>query len=233
MGFKQLKQFNLAMLAKQGWRLQSGNDPYCIRFLRPNIFQGVSLLMQVLGRSILAAQAIVRNGRRWYVVNGHSIMIWKDKWVSSPSTYKVVFPISYLPEDSRVAALIDEENGVWKNKLVRQVFVPYEADLICSIALSANLPVDKQVWALTHNGIFSVRSAYKLAMEMSSAVLVGGVFDNSQLRRFWKYLWSCNIPHKIRHFTWRACNDVLPTKENLDRRKVLLDGACDECMAHF
>ena len=66
-------------------------------------------------------------------------------------------------------------------------------------------------------------------MEVSSAESVGGMSDTSQLRRFWKYLWSCNIPHKIRHFAWRACKEVLPTKENLVRRKVLLDGACDEC----
>ena len=88
--------------------------------------------------------------------NGHSIMIWKDKSVPSPSTYKVVSPVSSLLVDSRVAALIDEENGVWKNELVRQVFLPHEAELICSIALSANLPANKQVWASTHNGIFSV-----------------------------------------------------------------------------
>ena len=66
-------------------------------------------------------------------------------------------------------------------------------------------------------------------MEMSSAVPVGEMSDTSQLMRFWKYLWSCNILHKIHHFAWRACKEVLPTKENLVRRKVLLDGACDEC----
>ena len=93
-------------------------------------------------RSILAAQAIVWNGRRWQVGNGHSIMIWKDKWVPSPSTYKVIPPVSSLPEDSRVAALIDEVNGAWKNEVVWH-FLPYEADLICSIALNVNLPVNK------------------------------------------------------------------------------------------
>ena len=46
MGFKQLKQFNLAMLAKLGWRL--GLILYCIGFLSPNIFPIVSLLMLVL-----------------------------------------------------------------------------------------------------------------------------------------------------------------------------------------
>ena len=236
MGFKQLKQFNLAMLAKQRWRLQSRNDSLLYKVFKAKYFPGCDFVDASLGkkpsfawRSILAAQAIVRNGRRWQVGNGHSIMIWKDKWVPSPSTFKVVSPVSSLPEDSRVAALIDEENGVWKNELVRQVFLPHEVELICSIALSANLPADKQVWAPTHNGIFTVRSAYQLAMEVSSAESVGGMSDTSQLRRFWKYLWSCNIPHKIRHFAWRACKEVLPTKENLVRRKVLLDGACDEC----
>ena len=133
------------------------------------------------------AQEIVRKGRRWQVGNGHSIMIWKDKWVPSPLTYKVESPVSSLLEDSRVATLINEVDGTWKNELVQQVFLPHEANLICSIALSANLTGDKQVWALMHNGIFSVQSAYKLVMEMSSTAPVGGVSDGSQLRRFWKY----------------------------------------------
>ena len=46
------------------------------------------------------------------------------------------------------------------------VFFPYEAVLICGIALCANMPEDKQVWVLTNNVLFSIRSAYKLAMEM-------------------------------------------------------------------
>ena len=114
----------------------------------------------------MAAQDIVQKGKRWQVGNGRSIMIWKDKWLPSPSTYEVVFLVNYIPEDSRVAELIDEEKGAWKTDLMSKVFFRHEADLICGIALCANMPKDKQVWALTNNGLFSVRSAYKLAMEM-------------------------------------------------------------------
>ena len=46
------------------------------------------------------------------------------------------------------------------------VFFPHEAVLICGSALCANMPEDKQVWVLTNNGLFSICSAYKLAMEM-------------------------------------------------------------------
>ena len=36
-------------------------------------------------------------------------------------------------------------------------------------------------------------------------------------------------PHKIRHFTWRACREILPTKVNLKRRKVVDVDSCEEC----
>ena len=177
----------------------------------------------------MAAQDIVQKGRRWQVGNGHSIMIWKDKWLPSPSTYEVVCPVNYILEDSRVVELIDEEKGAWKTDLVSNVFFPHEVDLICGIVLCANMPEEKQLWALTNNGLFSVRSAYKLAMEMKPYAQVGSGFDGSHLRRFWWSNWSCNIPHKIHHFAWRACRDALPMKENLVRQKVLSDSCCNKC----
>ena len=118
---------------------------------------------------------------------------------------------------------------MWKSELVRQVFLPHEANIICGIALSANLPVDKLVWALTVNGHFSVRSAYKLAREMGLRANSGELSDGTRLKRFWKQLWRCNVPHKVRHFAWRACSDILPTKANLVHRKVLRDSFCEEC----
>ena len=54
MGFKQLKQFNLALLVKQGWRLQMGQN---------------SLVKQ----DIMSAQQVVKQGIRWQVGNDSSI----------------------------------------------------------------------------------------------------------------------------------------------------------------
>lgn len=127
-------------------------------------------------------------------------MIWKDKWLPSPFTYEFFSSVSNILEDSQVVALIDEEKGAWKIDLVGNIFLPHEVDLICGNALSANLPEDKQVWALTNNGLFSVRSAYKLAMELRSVVHTGDVSNRSHLRRSLWSIWSCNIPHKIHHF---------------------------------
>ena len=46
---------------------------------------------------------------------------------------------------------------------------------------------------------------------------------------FGRLFGGLDIPPKVRHFAWRACKDILPTKENLMRRKVLLDGQYKVC----
>ena len=37
------------------------------------------------------------------------------------------------------------------------------------------------------------------------------------------------VPNKVKHFTWKACRNILATKENLWRRKVTQEGICEEC----
>ena len=37
------------------------------------------------------------------------------------------------------------------------------------------------------------------------------------------------IPHKVRHFCWLACCDILPTKAKLKRRNVIAEDVCVCC----
>ena len=90
------------------------------------------------------------------------------------------------------------------------------------------MPDDRQVWVETSSGFFSIRSAYKLTLELETNREIGCCSDGSNTR-FWKRLWSIQIPHKIRHFAWRVARDILSTKENLVCRKVLVDSMCEEC----
>ena len=107
--------------------------------------------------------------------------------------------------------------------------LPHEAELIKSIPISLQLPEDKLIWALTSNGVFSVCSAYRLAMDQARAERSGSSSDNGRIRKFWRQLWSLEIPHKVRHFAWRAVKGILPTKVNLVKRGVIHDDRCDEC----
>ena len=75
---------------------------------------------------------------------------------------------------------------------------------------------------------FTVRSAYKIAMDHISSDQAGSISDGGSMHLFWRKLWKINVPHKIRHFAWKAAWNILPTKANLIHHHVLLDDTCEE-----
>ena len=49
------------------------------------------------------------------------------------------------------------------------------------------------------------------------------VSDPSAQKSFWNKIWKLGVPNKVKLFLWRACSDALPTKVNLERRKIIVD----------
>jgi len=99
LGFRDLRAFNLALLAKQGWRLQQGRNSLFYLVYKNKYFPKYDFIHAKKGhhpsfawRSIWAAQSLISEGVRWQVGNGKSISIWKDKWTATPSTYCIVSP---------------------------------------------------------------------------------------------------------------------------------------------
>ena len=80
MGFRDLKAFNIALLAKQGWRLQNCPNSVFHRVYKAKYFPYGDFLTALLGRqpsyswrSIMEAQKVVQLGCRWYIGNGGSV----------------------------------------------------------------------------------------------------------------------------------------------------------------
>ena len=134
--------------------------------------------------SILVAQQLVKAGLRWRVRNGANIRIWQDKWLPSPSTYRISSPRLFLHSDTRVQYLINATTAEWKATVIDTLFLPHEAEVIKSIPISSRLPPDKIIWTKTRNGLFIVRNAYKLAVNQSFSANRGTSSDTSNLRRF-------------------------------------------------
>lgn len=158
--------------------------------------------------------------------------MWKDKWTLTPGSYKITTPINTLHEDSYVHELIDEDMRCWKNDVIDQVFLSHEAETIKGIPLSSMVSDDKLVWIGNANGKFTVRSAYYLAFNLHlSSQNVQGETSNGQdwQGRWWKALWGMNCPAKVKHFAWRACCNILPTKNALALRHVVISRACPLC----
>ena len=90
----------------------------------------------------------------------------------------------FMHTDTRVKELINLENASWKEEVLNTLFLPHKAEVIKSIPLSVCPPSNKQIWAYSYNGKFSVRSAYAVAMELSSSQEKCSSLDESRNRRF-------------------------------------------------
>ncbi|OMO90460.1 putative ribonuclease H protein [Corchorus capsularis] len=104
LGFRDFESFNLALLAKQCWRLSPDGSSLCFRVLKAKYFHQSSFMQATLGsnpsfvwRSLLAGREVIRQGSRWRIGNGHSVDIWRDRLVPKPSTYQSqVQPVTML-----------------------------------------------------------------------------------------------------------------------------------------
>jgi hypothetical protein len=184
MGFRDLECFNLALLAKQGWRIIQNPNSLVARVFKEKYFRNDSFLTSNLGRrpsyawrSVWSAKNLLKEGLIWRVGDGKDIKIWQDRWVPSPQTYSIQSPISMLDADARVSSIIDGDTNWWNTSLIHDIFRKEEADLICGMAICPRQQSDRQVWVGTMNGEFSVKSAYHLAK--SSAEGVNGSCSNT------------------------------------------------------
>ena len=101
--------------------------------------------------------------------NGRLIHIWEDKWLPTPTTYKVISPPRPFDDFSMVSTLIDHETRRWTVELIRDVFLPFEADTILNMPLSYNLHEKKLIWSGNKKGDFTVKSAYYIACSLVEA----------------------------------------------------------------
>ena len=132
-----------------------------------------------------------------------------------------------------MASLIVQERAEWDVALIRRSFLPYEADVILSIPISPMNPSDSQVWAKSPNGIFTVKSAHRVAAkyldDLKGREESPGYSNNSKMTAIWKVVCNLKCLNKIKHFMWRACTNVLPMKQCLLHRKVITEDKCDFC----
>lgn len=122
-----------------------------------------------------------------------------------------------------MADFIDVHSKKWNAALVSQVFTHDLAADILNTPLYDQVPVDNMVWKVERNGIYSVRSAYRLCVEE--------LVDTSHLRRpgYWSGIWRLKVPPKVRNFVWRVCRGMLPTRVRLQDKGVQCPTNCVSC----
>ena len=152
----------------------------------------------------MAAIPMIKEGAKWVVGDGKSIKIWGEKWIPSIESGRIITPRTSMDSGAKVASLIVQERAEWDVALIRRTFLPHKAKAILSIPISPMNLSDSQVWAKSLNGIFTVKSAHRIAakylVDLKGREESPGCRDNSKMTAIWKVVWNLKCPNKIKHF---------------------------------
>ncbi|XP_075633558.1 putative mitochondrial protein AtMg00310 [Castanea sativa] len=153
MGFRDLYAFNLAMLAKQGWRMLENPASLMACMYEARYFPNGDILNASIGsnlyyawRSIHKSIEIIQPGTRWRVGNGKTIHIWDDRWLPTPSTYKVISPRKDFGDFPMLLALIDQDTRRWRKDILDKIFFAFEVGNILSIPIPHYPQEDQLIW---------------------------------------------------------------------------------------
>ena len=96
-----------------------------------------------------------------------------------------------------------------------------------SIKLPSRPMEDVLAWHYDRTGLFSVKSAYRLAQALEEEEKGGRQSSSaiSEGRPCWKAFWKIPIPHKILIFGWKAINNGLATQSNKRRRRIVMSSS--------
>jgi hypothetical protein len=236
MGFRDFYSFNLAMLAKQVWRLIADPNSLCAKVLRAKYYPDGDILKagpksgsSFTWQSIVASIPTFKRGYIWRVGNGDKINIWSDPWVPTSHDRRVTSARGNAIV-TKVSDLIDPYSGQWDESLFRDIFNAIDAEQILQIPLNTHGFEDFIAWGFSQNGIYTVRSAYHLQWRHQFGPPAGQVVQgSSSANPIWRSIWKLKIPSKIKIFIWRALHGILPLKSILVNRHIGTSGECPIC----
>lgn len=231
MGFRDLNLFNIALLAKQGWRILKEPQLLLSQVLRAKYFSKSSLMEAKPGyrpshawRSILQGMQLIKQGLRWSVGDGNTIKAWHDPWLSNPPRPARCIG-SPLNDSLPVSGLMKPTLNDWDDTKLQEQVHPEDIPLIKKMRLRLVKAPDVPTWIFTKDGQYTVKSGYHQLFKPNAESSP----DNSHINALWKHIWAFNIPPKIKHFWWRVLQNALPVADNLARRRIRTLSDCIFC----
>jgi hypothetical protein len=236
-GFRDLKVFNQALLARQAWRLIQFPDSLCARLLKARYYPSGNLLdtafiqnSSTTWQGIIYGLELLKKGVVWRIGNGSSVRIFRDNWLPRVDDPKVAMK-RRTNRRRWVSELINPDTRSWDERLIREISYAHDADMILSIKLPMTPCDDFVAWLPEKNGMFTVSSAYRLGLEPALIAMSPGQSSSNPTgeRRIWDLVWKAKVPLKPKVFAWKAATETLAVKVAVHRRISTVLPTCTTC----
>ena len=241
LGFKDFELFNLALLARQAWRILQFPETLSARIIKAVYFPLSDIMEASLGsspsqvwRAIVEGRDMLKLGLIRRIGNGAATKIWGDNWI--PRTERLR-PVAALVSDTPelVAELIDPTSCQWNMAELERVFLPMDVQAIRAIPISTSSQTDFWAWHHEKSGNFTVRSAYRMMVttkKVREDWLEGRPSTSSnRAEKAWSQLWKIKVPSKVRVFVWRLAQHSFPSGSEMHHRKMATSPRCVICQA--
>jgi hypothetical protein len=239
MGFRDMRLFNKALLARQAWRLIQFLESLCARLLKAKYYPNGKLVDSVFSgdasptwKAIEHGLELLKEGIIWRVGSGSKIQIWSDRWLNRAPSRKPMLKRG-RGRIRWVSQLMTPDRKEWDVPLLCSVFHRCDAEEVLNIRLSERVHEDFIAWFYEKSSMFSVKSAYHLAVQVESRKQeqeqVGSSVRADGSRPLFNEVWSAKVPAKVKIFAWRLSREGLATQDNRKRRTLERVGTCQVC----
>lgn len=133
LGFREIEQFNDALLAKATWRVLKFPQSLLSQVLRgkychsSNFLEAVQPSASSHGwRGILIGRDVLLRGLGWIVGSGNEISVWRDPWLSLSTPIVPIGPPTLDNQALKVSDLIDPSTLSWNTSIIREHLPQYE-----------------------------------------------------------------------------------------------------------
>ncbi|XP_074342400.1 putative mitochondrial protein AtMg00310 [Apium graveolens] len=165
---REIRNFNLAMLAKQSWRLLTNANPLVSEIMKEKYYPKTDFLDARMGnnssymwRSLMAVMKVLKAGARRKIGNGLSTKVWNIPCLPSSENGFMTTDMRHQMSQVLVNGIMCNEGKRWDLEILNDVCNNRDMDLIKRIPILLVDMQDSWYWYFEDSGNFTVKSCYR------------------------------------------------------------------------
>ncbi|KAL2894644.1 hypothetical protein RDABS01_010553 [Bienertia sinuspersici] len=229
LGLRNLTSLNQALLFRQVWKLSKNPHALVSRVIRhkygkdPLAFvrEGKNLRNASWSmRSMVNCARSLKSGCDMRIGNGRATRIQEEIWAGKKLvTFRERANGNLAEKPKFVSDIMVGQR--WNVSRIWNLFDRDSAQRMLSTYIPKEEKEDEVIWLQEENGDYSIKSGYWYLQRRGKSSNIDS--------KFLKRLWKMPMSQRWRTFCWKLAHDILPTKENLKKRKLLMNSSCVLC----